>query len=500
MTVTTSAPALEALKTLKRPDLFIGDGFVAGEWVSSSKTFPVYEPSTGQVLGPVADLTRADFVKAIESADKGYRKYSTTTTAHERSALLRKWYDLIIANKEDIGTILVLENGKTYAEAVGEVAYAASFVSWFAEEASRAYGDVIPSSMPNTTVLTLKQPVGVCGIITPWNFPAAMITRKIAPALAVGCSVVIKPPSETPYTAAALVKLAMEAGLPADVIHLVPTKDRDAATELCTSPIVKKISFTGSTNVGIHLSKLAMGTMKKISMELGGNAPFIVFDDADIDLAVQGAMVCKFRCSGQTCVCANRLFVHKKVAAEFTAKLVAEVEKLKVGYGLSKTTTQGPLVNKGGVEKVKAHIKDAVSKGAKLETGGSVPSDVNPNGFFIAPSILSGVTTEMVVARDETFGPLAPIFQFETEEEAVELANSTEFGLAGYFFSRDINRCLRVAASLECGLVGVNSGKISAAESPFGGVKQSGVGREGSMYGLAEYQIIKAVTIGNTNV
>ncbi|KAK7204569.1 Aldehyde/histidinol dehydrogenase [Myxozyma melibiosi] len=499
MSPSVSSPFVGALKTLKRPDLFIADAFVAGQWVSPTSTFPVYEPSTGQVLGSVANMTRDDFVTAIKSADKGYRAYSTSTTAHERSALLRKWYDLIMQNKEDIATILVLENGKTYAEAVGEVAYAASFVSWFSEEASRAYGDVIPSSMPNTTVMTMKQPVGVCGIITPWNFPAAMITRKIAPALAVGCSVVIKPPSETPYTAAALVKLAVEAGLPADVIQLLPTKDREAATEICTSPIVKKVSFTGSTKVGIHLSKLAMGTMKKVSMELGGNAPFIVFEDANIDLAVQGAMVCKFRCSGQTCVCANRIFVQKSVAKEFTAKLVAEVEKLKVGYGLDKETTQGPLVNRNGVEKVKQHIEDALAKGARLETGGGVPKDVDPSGFFILPSVLSGVTTDMMVASDETFGPLAPIFEFETEEEAISMANNTEFGLAGYFFSTNIGRCLRVASALECGLVGVNTGKISAAESPFGGVKQSGVGREGSMYGLAEYYVIKAVTIGNTN-
>ncbi|KAK9427707.1 Aldehyde/histidinol dehydrogenase [Lipomyces doorenjongii] len=496
---TACATAVAALKTLSRPDLFRGEAFIDGEWVQNRKTFPVYEPSTGEVLGDVASMSRLDFVTGIKSAEVGFREYSSTTTAHERAALLKKWYDLIIANKDDIATILVLENGKTFSEAVGEVVYAASFVSWFAEEATRAYGDVIPSSMPNTTVLTLKQPVGVCGIITPWNFPAAMITRKVAPALAVGCSVVIKPPSETPYTAAALVKLAIEAGLPPRVIQLIPTKDREAATELCTNPIVKKISFTGSTKVGIFLSKLAMGTMKKVSMELGGNAPFIVFDDADIDLAVQAAMVCKFRCSGQTCVCANRILVHNKVLPEFTKKLIAEVSKLKVGFGLDKSTTQGPLVNRGGVDKVKQHIKDAVSKGAKLELGGTVPKEVNQNGFFIAPSILTGVTTHMLVANDETFGPLAPVFGFNTEDEAVSLANDTEFGLAGYFFSKDVNRILRVASQLQCGLVGVNTGKISAAESPFGGVKESGVGREGSKYGLAEYYIIKAVTIGNTN-
>ncbi|KAK9311496.1 Aldehyde/histidinol dehydrogenase [Lipomyces starkeyi] len=502
MTATEAASptVAAALKTLSRPDLFTGSAFIDGKWVHSDKTFPVYEPSTGEILGDVANMSRSDFVTGIRSADIGFRRYSTSTTAHERSALLKKWYDLIIANKDDIATILVLENGKTLSEAVGEVVYAASFVSWFAEEATRAYGDVIPSSMPNTTVLTLMQPVGVCGIITPWNFPAAMITRKIAPALAVGCSVVIKPPSETPYTAAALVKLAIEAGIPPTVIHLIPTKDREAATELCTNPTVKKVSFTGSTNVGVFLSKLAMGTMKKVSMELGGNAPFIVFEDADIDLAVLGAMACKFRCSGQTCVCANRIFVHNKVLHEFTKKLIAMVSTLKVGFGLDKSTTQGPLVNRGGVDKVKQHIEDAVSKGAKLEFGGTVPQDVNPNGFFIAPSILTGVTKDMLVANEETFGPLAPIFAFDTEDEVISLANDTEFGLAGYFFSKDVNRILRVSSALECGLVGVNTGKISAAETPFGGVKESGVGREGSKFGLAEYCIIKAVTIGNTNV
>ncbi|KAK9242097.1 Aldehyde/histidinol dehydrogenase [Lipomyces tetrasporus] len=493
---TVCPTAAAALKTLSRPDLFTGSALIDGNWVQSEKTFPVYEPSTGEVLGEAANMSHADFVAAIKSAHIGFQRYSTSTTAHQRSALLKKWYDLIIANKDDIATILVLENGKTLSEAVGEVVYAASFVSWFAEEATRAYGDVIPSSMPNTTVLTFKQPVGVCGIITPWNFPAAMITP---PALAVGCSVVIKPPSETPYTAAALVKLAIEAGIPPTVIQLIPTKDREAATELCTNPIVKKVSFTGSTKVGVFLSKLAMGTMKKVSMELGGNAPFIVFDDADIDLAVQGAMDCKFRCSGQTCVCANRLIVHNKVLPEFTKKLIAKVSKLKVGFGLDNSTTQGPLVNRGGVNKVREHIEDAVSKGAKLEFGGTVPKGVNQNGFFIAPSILTGVTKDMLVANDETFGPLAPIFSFDTEDEAIFLANDTEFGLAGYFFSKDVNRIFRVASALECGLVGVNTGKISAAESPFGGVKESGVGREGSKYGLAEYYIVKAVTIGNTN-
>ncbi|KAK9477435.1 Aldehyde/histidinol dehydrogenase [Lipomyces japonicus] len=493
--------AKRALDSLVDKSLFISEGFVNGKWVSSTKTFPVFEPSTGGILGHVSDLGRDHFVTAIESADAGCRKYVNSTTAPERGLLLRKWYDLIIANKDDIAKILVLENGKPYAEAVGEVLYAASFVSWFSEEASRSYGDVIPSSAPNTTVLTFRQPVGVCGIITPWNFPAAMITRKIAPALAVGCSVIIKPPAETPFTAAALVKLAIRAGIPNDVIHLVPTNDHGIAAELVTNPVVKKLSFTGSTKVGIHLSQLAAGTMKKLSMELGGNAPLIVFADADIDLAVEGTIASKFRGSGQTCVCANRILVHKSIAAEFTAKLVARVSNFKCGFGLDPDTTQGPLVSERGVAKVKQHIADAVAKGAKLVIGGGFPPEVVDHaGYFIQPTVLTGVTADMVVATEETFGPLAPIFEFESEQEAIDLANATEFGLAGYFFSRDIGKIFRVAKQLEVGMVGVNTGKISAAESPFGGIKHSGIGREGSKYGLAEYEVLKTVTIGNTNL
>lgn len=376
--------------------------------------------------------------------------------------------------------ILSLENGKTVAEAKGEVVYAASFIQWFSEEAPRVYGDVIPSSLPNTTVFTLKQPVGVCGIITPWNFPAAMITRKIAPAFAAGCSVVIKPPSETPYSCLAFVKLAVDAGIPADCVHVVPTKDRDAATELATNPIVKKISFTGSTGVGKMLTKLAAGTMKKVSMELGGNAPFIVFEDADLEKAVEGAIVCKFRNSGQTCVwyspllfpahsSANRLFVHEKVYDKFTELLKKRVSEFKLGFGLDPTTTQGPLVNASAVKKVLEHVNDAKSKGAQVVLGGKAPEHLK--GFFFEPTIITGVTRDMVVAYDETFGPLAPLFKFSSDQEVIEMANDTEFGLAGYFFSKDFNRIWRVAAALECGMVGVNTGKISAPESPFGGVR-----------------------------
>jgi len=485
------------IQKLRNPDLFIGQAFIDGKFedAPSGKKFDVYEPATEEVLGQVASVSREDIKRAIDSADVAQKEYYFSTTSAQRGRLLRAWYDKIIANIEDLALILCLENGKTLPESVGEIQYAASFVSWFSEEAPRAYGDQIPSSQPNTSVTVYKMPVGTCAIITPWNFPAAMITRKIAPALAVGCSVVIKPPSETPYTCLALIKLAVEAGIPAGVVQVVPTRDREAATELATNEKIKKLSFTGSTGVGKMLTGLCSGTMKKVSMELGGNAPFIVFDDADLDLAVENAMHCKFRCSGQTCVCANRFFVHTSLAPAFTQGLVAKVAALKLGPGYDPATTMGPLVNASGVKKVAEHIADAVSKGAKVEIGGKTKSP----GFFHEPTVLSGCTPDMQVFRDETFGPLAPIFTFDTEEEALKLANDTEFGLAGYFFSKDVSRVMRVAQKLECGMVGVNTGKISAAEAPFGGVKESGVGTEGSMYGLAEYQVLKSVTIGNTD-
>ncbi|KAF6832957.1 succinate-semialdehyde dehydrogenase [Colletotrichum musicola] len=483
-----------ALRKLNNTGLLVEDAFIGGKWVTKDRKFDVFEPSTGTKLGQVSDCDVEDFKTAIDSAHNAQIEFFSNTTGTSRGTLLRKWYDLILANQDDLATILCLENGKTYAEAKGEVVYAAGFISWFAEEATRAYGTTIPSSSPHTTLLTIREPVGVCGIITPWNFPAAMITRKVGPALAAGCSVVIKPPSETPYTCLALTKLAVEAGLPPALIQVCPTKNRQAATALATNPTVRKISFTGSTGVGKMLAKLASGTMKRLSLELGGNAPFIVFDDADLDLAVEGAMVCKFRCSGQTCVCANRLYVQKGVAEAFTAKLVKRVSELTMGGGLDPSTTQGPLVNRAAVEKVREHVADAKSKGAKVEAGGQAPDSP---GFFFQPTVLSGVTQEMVVSKDETFGPLAPVFQFETEDEVLEMANDTEFGLAGYFFSRDINRAMRVAQKLQVGMVGVNTGKISAAEAPFGGIKESGYGREGSLYGLQEYQNIKSITIGN---
>ncbi|KAJ6092303.1 Aldehyde dehydrogenase N-terminal [Penicillium canescens] len=482
---------------LASPSLFESRGFFAGQWrdSASENLFPVTEPSSGQTLAYCSNFAEQDFIEAIENADQGFRQYFFNTTAKQRSSLLRKWHELILENAEDLAKILSLENGKTLAEAKGEVIYAASFVAWFAEEAVRSYGDVIPSSYHNANVLTFKEPVGVCGIITPWNFPAAMITRKIAPAFAAGCSVVIKPPSETPFTAIALVKLALEAGFPPDIIHIVPTKDRNASLQLATHPLVKKISFTGSTSVGKMLTQLAAGTMKRISMELGGNAPFIVFEDADLDKAVEGALICKFRSSGQTCVCANRLYVHQDVLEEFTQRLIRRVKSFKLGRGIDEGVTHGPLVNAAAVEKVKSHVQDAIEKGAQLRCGGNVPAGVS-SGYFYEPTIMTHANKKMLLATDETFGPLAAIFSFATEEEVLAAANDTEFGLAGYFFSDNINRVLGVARRLECGMIGVNTGLISAAETPFGGVKESGIGREGSKYGLGEYQNIKAVTIG----
>ncbi|KAL6694278.1 aldehyde dehydrogenase [Trichoderma pleuroticola] len=487
----------QAINRLKNESLFTGFAFIDGHWVEKKNTFEVVEPATEKILGHVANCDLADFQRAIESAYDAQRVFFRGSTAQSRGNLLRRWFELITANKDILATILSLENGKPIAESLGEIVFAASFVSWFADEAPRVYGTTIPSQQANTNVWTIKEPVGVCGIITPWNFPAAMITRKIAPALAVGCSVVIKPPSETPFTCLALTKLALEAGFPQAVIQVCPTKDRQAATELATNPLVNKLSFTGSTGVGKMLAKLAAGTLKRVSLELGGNAPFIVFDDADVDAAVDGAIFSKFRGSGQTCICANRILVQNTVVREFTQKLVHKVASLKLGLGLDSASTQGPLVNRSAVAKVQSHIEDAVSKGAVVEIGGS---STDGAGFFFQPTVISRVTEEMRVTSEETFGPLAAIFSFETEQDAVRLANHTEFGLAGYFFSRDVNRVMRVASELQVGMVGVNTGKISGSETPFGGVKESGYGREGSLHGIDEYITIKAITLGNLHL
>ncbi|OBT82649.1 hypothetical protein VE02_07937 [Pseudogymnoascus sp. 03VT05] len=413
------------LGKLKNPDLFVSSGLVAGEWTvaADGKTFSVFEPSSAQVLHECADLGEQDFIDAIDSAENGTRNFYENTTARERGAILRKFHDLMLSNEEDLALILSLENGKPVAEATGEIKYAASFVSWFADEATRSYGDTIPSSYKDTEVLTFNEPVGVCAIITTWNFPAAMITRKIAPALAAGCSVVIKPPRETPFSALALAKLALAAGIPSNCIHVVPTSDREAALQLATNPKVKKLSFTGLTGVGKMLTKLGAGTMKSVSMELGGNAPFIVFDDANIDQAVSGAMICKFRSSGQTCVCANHILVHENVKDAFIAKLVKKVEELKLGRGIQSDTTQGPLINAAAVKKVASHVKDALSKGVVLHSGGDTPKQLP--GYFYEPTVISNITPEMDVAHDEMFGPLAAIFTFNTEEQALQLANAT---------------------------------------------------------------------------
>ncbi|KAK0384330.1 hypothetical protein NLU13_8417 [Sarocladium strictum] len=478
---------------LQNASLVHESAFIGGQWVSSPKLFPVIDPATGKAVANVADLGLEHFRSAIGHASESFKSFRKTSE-HARSKLLHKLAGLIRANAEDLAIMLTMENGKTLAEAKGEVEYGASFISWFAEEAIRNYGDVIPSQHPGSTNFCVRQPVGVCAIIAPWNFPIAMITRKLGPALAAGCTVVIKPPSETPLCALALVDLAVQAGFPANVLQAVTSRDRTAVTELYTNPAVSKVSFTGSTGVGKMITAKAAETMKKVSMELGGNAPYIVFDDADLDKAVDGVLACKFRCSGQTCVCANRLFVQRGIHDRFVDALLAKMQKFKVGSGLDPEVTHGPLINRNSVDKVQSHIRDAVSKGGRLVHGGNLRDDLG-EGFFIEPALVTGCTPDMLVARDETFGPLAPVFAFDTIDEVVAMANDTEFGLAGYFFSNNLQTIWRVAKELEVGMVGVNTGKISAAEAPFGGIKESGLGKEGSKYGLAEFQIIKNITL-----
>jgi len=481
----------EAIQNLS---LIKDKAFIGGDWIDGPGTFPVYDPATDKVIANVSNLESKHFSTAIEFAHAEFHSFKNTQET-ERAKLLHAWAALIRKNSKDLGILLTLENGKTLAEAEGEVEYGASFITWFAEEAVRSYGDVIPSQHKGSANLVLRYPIGVCGIIAPWNFPIAMITRKLAPALAAGCTVVVKPPSETPLCTLALTALAIEAGFPPNVIQVVTTRDRSAVETLYTHPLVKKISFTGSTGVGKLITQKAAGTMKKVSMELGGNAPYIVFDDADLDIAVDGVLACKFRCSGQTCVCANRLYIQKGIHDAFVKALLDRMAKFQIGSGLNPSVTHGPLVNKAAVTKTRAHIDDAISKGAKLLFGGQVRTEMG--SCFIEPAIMTGVTQEMLVAKEETFGPLAPIFTFESEEEVVSMANDTEFGLAGYFFSNNLRRVWRVAGALEVGMVGVNTGKISACESPFGGIKESGLGKEGSKYGLAEFQVMKSVTLGN---
>ena len=473
--------------------------FIDGSWVSadSGGTFPVTNPADGSLLAEVADCRAAETERAIAAADAALPGWRAKT-AKERAAILQKWFGLIMAAQEDLARLMTSEQGKPLAESRGEVAYGASFVEWFAEEAKRVYGDTIPTQTPSRRYLVIKQPIGVVAAVTPWNFPVAMITRKLAPALAAGCTVVVKPATNTPLCALALAELADRAGIPKGVVNVVPgCRSSAIGNALMASKVVRKISFTGSTEVGKLLMRQAADTVKKVSLELGGNAPFIVFDDADLDSAVAGAIASKFRNSGQTCVCTTRFLVQDKVYAAFAAKLAEAVAKLKVGPGLNEGTTQGPLINVEAVEKVEAYIADARGKGAKLVTGGKRHA---LGGSFFEPTILTDVTTDMLVAREEIFGPLAPLFRFSTEEEAISMANDTEFGLAAYFYARDIGRIFRVMEALEYGMVGANEGLISNEVVPFGGIKESGIGREGSKYGIDDFLELKYVCLGGLDV
>lgn len=460
---------------------------IDGRWIDGERRIDVTNPATGERVGQVPQLGAAETRQAIEAANRALPAWRART-AKERSALLRKWFEGIMANQEDLARIMTAEQGKPIAEARGEIAYAASFIEWFAEEGKRVYGDTIPAPVSNQRIVVTKEPVGVCAAITPWNFPAAMITRKAGPALAVGCTMVLKPASQTPLTALALVALAERAGVPAGVLSVVTGSASAIGGEMSSNPLVRKLTFTGSTEVGRVLMAQTAATIKKVSMELGGNAPFIVFDDADLDAAVEGAIVSKYRNAGQTCVCANRIYVQSGVYEAFAQKLVAAVAALKVGNGMEDGVRIGPLIDDKAVAKVEEHIADALGKGARLLQGGQ--RHALGHSFF-QPTVLADVAPGMLVAREETFGPLAPLFRFDTEDDVVAMANDTEFGLASYFYARDLGRVWRVSERLEYGMVGVNTGLISNEVAPFGGVKQSGVGREGSHYGIDDYLVIK---------
>jgi succinate-semialdehyde dehydrogenase/glutarate-semialdehyde dehydrogenase len=467
--------------------------FVNGLWVDSTngKTFKVTNPATGEIIASVPDMEREDAQKAIDAAYVAWPAYRDLT-AKERSGLLRKWFTLILENKEGLARLMTMECGKVLKESLGEVDYGAAFVEWFSEEAKRVYGDVIPATVRDKRLVVIKQSIGVVAAITPWNFPLAMITRKVGPALAAGSTVIVKPPSETPLTALALSYLAEKAGFPPGVYNTITsTEHSEIGKELCENKKVRKLSFTGSTAVGKILMSQCSPTLKKLSLELGGNAPFIVFDDADMDEAVKGAMVSKFRNSGQTCVCVNRIYVQNGVYDEFIRKFSEAVSMLKVGNGLDNDVHIGPLINRKGLGKVKQHVEDAVSKGAEIIVGGK-----EIEGLYFTPTVLSNANREMIIAQEEVFGPVAPIFRFSTEEEAVSLANDTEFGLAAYFYSRDVSRCWRVAEKLEYGMVGINEGMISTEVAPFGGIKESGIGREGSKYGMDYFMEIKYLCFG----
>ncbi len=475
---------------LNDPALLRAHAYIGGCWVDADDTsvIGVNNPATGERLGTVPNLGATETERAIVAAHAAFPQWAART-AKERAGLLRRWYELLLQHQEDLAILMTAEQGKPLAEARGEIVYAASFIEWFAEEGRRVYGELIPTHQTDKRIVVMRQPVGVVGAITPWNFPAAMITRKAAPALAAGCTFVCKPAIQTPYSALALAELAARAGLPPGVFNIVTGIDARAIGQaLTTHPLVRKLSFTGSTATGKVLMAQCAGTVKKVSLELGGNAPFIVFDDADLDAAVAGAVASKYRNAGQTCVCTNRMLVQAGIYEAFAAKLIQAVKTLRVGDGLAGPTEQGPLIDANALAKVERHIEDAVSKGARIVLGGK-PHALG--GTFFEPTVLTGVTGEMLIAREETFGPVAPLFRFESEQEAIRMANDTEFGLAAYFYTRDLSRAWRVAEALEYGMVGLNTGLISTEVAPFGGVKESGIGREGSRHGIHEYTELK---------
>ena len=479
---------------LNNKSLFKEKCYVNGSWVESQygDFLEVNNPATQEIIGKVPKFTKDETKKVIENANNAFQTWKNTT-AKERSVILKKWGDLIVENVEDLAKIMTIEQGKPVAEAKGEILMGASYIEFYAEEAKRVYGDIIPDPRPGKRIVVIKQPVGVVGAITPWNFPNSMITRKCAAALAVGCTAVVKPASQTPYSALAVAELAHKAGFPKGVFNIITGSAKDIGLELTKNPMVRKISFTGSTEVGKILMEQSASTVKKVSMELGGHAPFIVFDDADLNEAVTGAMQSKFRNSGQTCICSNRIFVHEKVYDEFLEKFSAEVKKIKVGNGLDEGVVSGPLIDKSSLDKVIDHVQDAVNTGAKIAVGGDVHS---LGGNFYQPTVLSHVTTKAKITFEETFGPVAPLYKFSNDEEVINLANDTPYGLASYFYSRDISRVWKIAEALEYGIVSINNGLPTIAEIPFGGVKESGMGREGSKYGLDDYLVIKYISMG----
>jgi len=482
---------------LNDSSLFRQQCYIDGAWcdADSGEVLDVRNPATGEILGTIPRMGAVETRRAIEAAGKAMKDWRALT-AKERAKILRKWFDLMLENQEDLAVLMTCEQGKPLAESRGEIAYAASFIEWFAEEGKRVYGETIPTHMSDRRIVVLKEPIGVVGAITPWNFPSAMITRKAGPALAAGCTFVCKPATETPYSAFALCELAERAGIPKGVLNILSGKSSEIGEELTKNPIVRKITFTGSTAIGKQLMEQASSTVKKVTMELGGNAPFLVFEDADMDAAVDNAIACKFRNMGQTCVCANRIYVQSSVYDEFATKFADKVKTMKVGNGLDDGVVQGPLINSAAIEKVEEHLEDATGKGARVLTGGKRHE---LGGTYFEPTVVADVNPQMMVARDETFGPLAPLFRFDTEEEAIELANDTEFGLASYFFSRDLGRVWRVSEGLEYGIVGVNTGIISTEVAPFGGVKESGIGREGSHIGIEEYVETKYVCMAGVS-